>query len=85
MTENVLEVKDLSKFFPIKSGFFGKISGYVHAVNRVSFSLKKGQTLGIVGESGCGKSTLAKTVLRLYEPTDGKIIFQGKDISKTSM
>lgn len=79
----ILEVKDLCKYFPAKSGLFGKKS-YVKAVDKVSFTLKKGETLGLVGESGCGKTTTGRTVLKLYEPTSGKIIFKGKDITNYS-
>jgi oligopeptide transport system ATP-binding protein len=74
----LLEVKDLKKYFPIRLGVFSK--GYVKAVNGVSFTLKEGETLGLVGESGCGKSTTARAILRLIEPTAGAVLFQGKDI-----
>ena len=84
-SETLLEVRNLCKFFPITSGFFGKSKDKVHAVHDVSFTLNKGETLGIVGESGCGKSTLARTVLRLYEPDSGDILFNGVNISKTPM
>ena len=73
----LLEVKNLKKYFPTSAGI-------VHAVDNVSFTLKKGNTLGIVGESGCGKSTLGKTILRLTEPTDGKIYFEGEEVSSLS-
>ena len=73
----LLEVKDLKKYF--KTG--GKM---LHAVDGVSFTLEAGRTLGVVGESGCGKSTLGRTILHLLEPTEGKIFFEGKDISKPS-
>ena len=79
----ILEVKDLCKYFPAKSGLFGKKS-YVKAVDKVSFTLKRGETLGLVGESGCGKTTTGRTVLKLYEPTSGKIIFKGQDITNYS-
>ena len=75
--ENLLEVTKLRKYFPIK----GVKGPGVQAVQDVSFAIKKGETLGLVGESGCGKTTLGRTVLRLYEPTGGKIIFEGKDIA----
>ena len=73
MSDNILEVKNLKVYFPIKKGVFGLTVGHVKAVDDVSFELKRGETLGIVGESGCGKSTLVNTILNLYEPTDGKV------------
>ena len=78
--ENILEVKNLSKRFPIKGGLWGKEVGVVNAVNDVSFSIKRGETLGLVGESGCGKTTLGRSILRLIEPTSGEIFFNGEDI-----
>lgn len=77
----LLEVQGLKKYFPIKAGILQRTVGHVKAVDDVSFFVKKGETFGLVGESGCGKSTTGRTVIRLYEPTDGKIIFDGKDIS----
>jgi oligopeptide/dipeptide ABC transporter ATP-binding protein len=82
MTEPLLEVKNLKKYFPIKGGIFSKPIGYVHAVDGVSFSLNRGESLGLVGESGCGKSTAARAILRLIEPTEGEILFEGKDVCK---
>jgi oligopeptide/dipeptide ABC transporter ATP-binding protein len=76
----LLEVTDLVKEFPVGRGLFGT-SGVVHAVDGVSFSLRAGETLAVVGESGCGKSTLARCVLRLLTPTSGHIVFQGNDIT----
>jgi oligopeptide/dipeptide ABC transporter ATP-binding protein len=80
--DDLLQVKNLRKFFSIKGGFLNRTKGYVHALNDVSFAIKRGETLGIVGESGCGKTTLIRTILRLIEPTDGEIIFEGENISK---
>ncbi len=81
MSENILEVSHLKKYFPIKGGFFGGVTGQVKAVDDVSFTIKKGTTMGLVGESGCGKSTTGRTILRLLEKTDGEIFFNGEDIS----
>lgn len=80
--ENLLEVRNLSTYFPLKRGIFNKEVGAVRAVDNVSFTIKKGETLGLVGESGCGKSTLGKTLLRLIEPSAGHIIFEGIDITQ---
>jgi oligopeptide transport system ATP-binding protein len=77
----LLEVKHLKKHFPIKGGVFSKTIGYVYAVDDINFTLGKGETLGLVGESGCGKSTTGRTILRLIEPTDGVIYFEGQDIT----
>ncbi len=65
----LLEVKDLKKHYPIRKGLFGRVSGQVHAVDGVSFTIGEGETLGLVGESGCGKSTVGRTVLKLIDPT----------------
>jgi oligopeptide/dipeptide ABC transporter ATP-binding protein len=81
-TKHLLEVKNLKKYFPIKGGIFSKTIGQVYAVDGVSFFLKEGESLGLVGESGCGKSTTARAILRLIEPTEGEILFEGKDICK---
>ena len=82
MTEPLLQVKNLKKYFPIKGGIFSTPIGYVYAVDRVSFSLNRGESLGLVGESGCGKSTAARAILRLIEPTEGEVLFEGKDVCK---
>ncbi|MCX7731169.1 MAG: ATP-binding cassette domain-containing protein, partial [Candidatus Caldatribacterium sp.] len=80
--EVLLRVENLKKYFPLRAGVFRKITGWIKAVDGVSFEVFSGETLGIVGESGCGKSTLGMTILRLLEPTDGRIIFAGQDITK---
>jgi len=82
MSENLLEVSDLKKYFPITSGLLKRNTGNVKAVDGVSFMLKAGETLGIVGESGCGKSTMGRMVMRVLEPTTGSIVFDGEDITK---
>ena len=79
--EYLLQVKNLKKYFPIGKNFLSKNQKYLKAVDNISFNLKRGKTVGIVGESGCGKTTMGRTVLRLYEPTDGQIIFEGQDIA----
>lgn len=84
MSEHILEVTGLKKYFPIKKGLFSKTIGYVKAVDDVSFKIQEGKTLGLVGESGCGKTTVGRSILRLIEPTAGKVIFDGKDITGMS-
>ena len=78
--ENVIEVSHLLKYFPIKEGLFSTLAGYVRAVDDVSFNIKRGTTMGLVGESGCGKTTVGKTILRLNDKTAGQILFNGIDI-----
>ena len=80
-TEPLLRVEDLKKHFPIHKGVIRRQVGAVHAVDGVSFEIYKGETLGLVGESGCGKSTTGRTILRLYKPTAGKIIYDGVDLA----
>ncbi|HEX5564040.1 MAG TPA: dipeptide ABC transporter ATP-binding protein, partial [Sporosarcina sp.] len=83
-TKPLLKVENLKKYFPVKKGMFGKTVGHVKAVDDVSFFVNEGETLGIVGESGCGKSTTGRVLMRLLEPTDGKIEFDGKDLASLS-
>ena len=78
----LLQVENLKVYFPIKKGFFGRTTDYVKAVDGVSFEVMPGETIGLVGESGCGKTTLGRALLRLVEPTEGRIIFNGRDIAQ---
>ena len=80
--ETILQVKNLKKHFPIMEGLFRRQVGAVRAVDGVTFEIYKGETLGLVGESGCGKSTTGRVILRLYDATDGQIVFRGKDITR---
>ncbi|MCP3739667.1 ABC transporter ATP-binding protein [Rossellomorea sp. BNER] len=84
MTETLLKVEGLKKHFPIPGGILGKTVGHVKAVDGVSFEVRKGETLGIVGESGCGKSTTGRMLLRLIEPSEGKVSFEDKEVTKLS-
>jgi oligopeptide transport system ATP-binding protein len=84
MTEPLLRVEGLKKYFPIRKGLLSRVSGHVKAVDDVSFYVNKGETLGIVGESGCGKSTTGRMLMRLLEPSEGKVFFDGKELTSIS-
>src|SRR5438094_2131371 len=77
----LLQVRNLKKYFPIRGGLFSREVARVHAVDDISFTIEKGETLGLVGESGCGKSTTGRCILRLIEPTSGEVTFEGKDVT----
>ena len=79
--QNILKVENLKKYFPVRRGFFQKVSAWVKAVDGVDFTIEEGGSLGLVGESGCGKSTVARVILKLLEPDGGKLIFKGKDMA----
>ena len=84
----ILQVNGLKKHFPIKGGMIGKTTGYVKAVDGVTFNLKRGTTMGLVGESGCGKTTVGRTILRLHDKSGGQVLFNGQeihDLSKAEM
>ena len=83
-TDTIVELQHVTKHFPVKQGVFSRSKSRVHAVEDVSLTVRRGETLGIVGESGCGKSTTARLMLRLIDPTGGKIRFDGRDITGTS-
>jgi oligopeptide transport system ATP-binding protein len=80
----ILRVENLKKYFPITKGVFKQTVGHVRAVDDVTLEIKQGETLGLVGESGCGKSTLGRTILRLHKPTEGRVFFEGVDLSGLS-
>ena len=80
----ILEVRNLKKYFPVRRGVFQRVVGWVRAVDGVSFEIYRGETLGLVGESGCGKTTLGRTILQLYKPTEGTVLFEGKDLTALS-
>jgi oligopeptide transport system ATP-binding protein len=84
MSEVLLEVRNLVKHFPVGAGFLGRSGGTVRAVDGVSFSLRRGETLGLVGESGCGKTTTGRCILQLERPTSGQIVFEGTDLATHS-
>jgi len=76
----LLEVRDLKKYFPVRAGLFSRVTGWVRAVDGISFTIGAGETLGLVGESGCGKTTAGRSILRLIEPTSGQVLYQGTDL-----
>jgi len=82
--EDLVEVSNLVKYFPVRSGIRRRITGWIQAVDDVTFSVQKGETLGLVGESGCGKTTVGQTILRLIEPNSGSIYFDGQDVLSLS-
>src|SRR6476659_1106127 len=85
MADELLKIEHLTKHFPVTRGIvFQKQVAAVKAVDDVSFTLSRGETLGVVGESGCGKSTLARCIMRLLDPTSGSLLFRGRDITKLS-
>src|SRR5436853_910095 len=84
-TDRLVEVRNLKMYFPVRRGLIvERTVGHVHAVDDISFHVKKGETLGLVGESGCGKSTTGRAILQIYAPTDGAVNYKGKDITKLS-
>ena len=84
MNEPVLSVQGLKKYFPVKSRFLRRRIGWIKAVDGISFDVFRGEVMGLVGESGCGKSTLAKTILGLYKPDEGQVIFKDREITELS-
>ena len=79
--QQLVVVKNLKKHFPVRSGLFRRVSAQVRAVDGISFAIKRGECLGLVGESGCGKTTVGRTMLRLLEPTEGSVYFEGNDVA----
>lgn len=84
MSKPLVEIQHLKKYFPVRKGLLQTVVGHVKAVDDVSFTINEGETLGLVGESGCGKTTVGRTLLRLYEPTAGQILFDGRDVTQLS-
>jgi len=79
--QQIVKTENIKKYFPVKSGVFSSVKSYVKAVDGVDLDIVEGETLGVLGESGCGKTTLGKTILKLYDPTEGRIFFDGRDIT----
>jgi oligopeptide transport system ATP-binding protein len=82
VAQSLLRIRNLKKYFPVRSGLFSRETGHVHAVDDVSFDITEGETLGLVGESGCGKSTTGRAILRLIEPTSGEIWFRDRNVTE---
>ncbi|HDN81495.1 MAG TPA: ABC transporter ATP-binding protein, partial [Methanomicrobia archaeon] len=82
MSKYIMEAENVKKYFPIKGGLFSKIVGYVKAVDDVTLKIKKGSCVALVGESGCGKTTFGRTILKLLEPDDGRILFEDKNLAE---
>jgi oligopeptide/dipeptide ABC transporter ATP-binding protein len=80
--KNLIEIRQLVKYFPVKGGLFPRVVAWVQAVDNISFNIREGETVGLVGESGCGKTTVGRTLLRLIEPTSGSVIFDGSDVAR---
>ena len=83
MSEYILEVRDLKQYFPVRTGWFGTTP--LKAVDGVSFGIRPGETLGLVGESGCGKTTVGRTILHLYKPTSGEVIYNGTPLTPANI
>ncbi len=80
--KNLIEIKELVKYFPVRGGLLQRVVAWVQAVDNISFNIRQGETVGLVGESGCGKTTVGRTLLRLIEPTSGSVVFDGVDVAR---